>query len=302
METAMRRLLLCSALLATARFAAADPLLVNSDWLAKHLRDRDLVLLHVGQREDYDAEHLEGARHVAQQDVSAADQGPKGASLEMSDPARLREQFAALGISDTSRVVVYFGKDWVSPATRVLFTLDAAGLAKNASLLDGGMPAWKRAGNPVSKAVVPAAKGILSPLALRPLVVDAAFVQAHVRKPGYTLIDARSPALYEGVQTGGSREQPHKTGHITGAASLPFNEITATDLGFRKPEQLKAMFDAAGAKPGDTIIGYCHIGQQATAMLYAARSLGYKVVLYDGSFEDWSRRGLPVTNPFDRKD
>jgi 3-mercaptopyruvate sulfurtransferase SseA len=25
-------------------------------------------------------------------------------------------------------------------------------------------------------------------------------------------------------------------------------------------------------------------------MLFAARSLGYKVVLYDGSFEDWSRQ------------
>ena len=53
----------------------------------------------------------------------------------------------------------------------------------------------------------------------------------------------------------------------------------------------------AGVKPNDTVIGYCHIGQQATAMLFAARSLGYKVVLYDGSFEDWSKRDLPVDNP-----
>ena len=45
------------------------------------------------------------------------------------------------------------------------------------------------------------------------------------------------------------------------------------------------------------MIGYCHIGQQATAMLFAARTLGYRVVLYDGSFEDWSRRGLPIDNP-----
>ena len=29
-------------------------------------------------------------------------------------------------------------------------------------------------------------------------------------------------------------------------------------------------------------------------MLFAARTLGYKVVLYDGSFEDWSKRDLPV--------
>jgi thiosulfate/3-mercaptopyruvate sulfurtransferase len=48
-------------------------------------------------------------------------------------------------------------------------------------------------------------------------------------------------------------------------------------------------------KPGDTVVGYCHIGQQATGMLFAARSLGYKVLLYDGSFEDWTtRKDYPV--------
>jgi 3-mercaptopyruvate sulfurtransferase SseA len=29
-------------------------------------------------------------------------------------------------------------------------------------------------------------------------------------------------------------------------------------------------------------------------VIFAARLLGYKVALYDGSFEDWSRRNLPV--------
>jgi len=46
----------------------------------------------------------------------------------------------------------------------------------------------------------------------------------------------------------------------------------------------------AGIAPGDTVIGYCHIGQQATAMLFAARPLGHPVRLYDGSFQDWSRQ------------
>jgi len=40
------------------------PLLVDTDWLAQHLSDRDLVLLHSGSKPGYDAEHIRGARYV----------------------------------------------------------------------------------------------------------------------------------------------------------------------------------------------------------------------------------------------
>ena len=63
--------------------------------------------------------------------------------LEMPQPDSLRARLEALGISDESRVIVYYGNDWVSPATRVIFTLDYAGLGAGSALLDGGMQAWK---------------------------------------------------------------------------------------------------------------------------------------------------------------
>jgi thiosulfate/3-mercaptopyruvate sulfurtransferase len=48
-------------------------------------------------------------------------------------------------------------------------------------------------------------------------------------------------------------------------------------------------------KPRDTVATYCHIGQQASLLYFVARYLGYEAHLYDGSFEDWSRRPeLPV--------
>jgi thiosulfate/3-mercaptopyruvate sulfurtransferase len=42
------------------------------------------------------------------------------------------------------------------------------------------------------------------------------------------------------------------------------------------------------------VVAYCHIGQYATMALFAARTLGYEVKLYDGAFQDWAQRDLPV--------
>ena len=75
---------------------------------------------------------------------------------------------------------------------------------------------------------------------------------------------------------------------------MPFDTLTSAEVELKPADEIAAVFTKAGVKPGDTVITYCHIGQQATAVLFAARTLGYKVMLYDGSFEDWSRRDLPV--------
>ena len=58
------------------------------------------------------------------------------------------------------------------------------------------------------------------------------------------------------------------------------------------------MLADAGIKQGDQIVSYCHIGQLATVVYFVAKYLGYDARLYDGSFEDWSRRSeLPVIGP-----
>jgi thiosulfate/3-mercaptopyruvate sulfurtransferase len=78
-----------------------------------------------------------------------------------------------------------------------------------------------------------------------------------------------------------------KRGHIPGAINIPFSEIADSQLMIDR-DRVSKLFDQAGIKPNDTIVGYCHIGQQATAMLFAARLLGHEVRLYDGSFQDWA--------------
>jgi thiosulfate/3-mercaptopyruvate sulfurtransferase len=296
-SVALRALVcLCvAAPLAAQRANTRESLLVSSSWLSSHLNDQNLVVLHVGDRAEYDKGHVPGARFVPFDAISVSDRTGAGLTLEMLPADKLRESLAGFGISNDSRIVVTYDSTRVTQGTRLVFTLDYAGLGDHASLLDGGVVAWKRDGRTMTTDVPAPKTGTLAALMLKPIVVTADFVQAHVKRAGASVVDGRAIAFYDGTQTGGGRGTPHKTGHVAGAKSVPFTELTdVQSFLFKSPEQLGALFAAAGVAPADTIVGYCHIGQQATAMLFAARTLGHPVLLYDGSFEDWSRRDLPV--------
>lgn len=274
---------------------ARDKLVVSPAWLAQHLNDKDLVVLQVGDKASYDAGHIPGARLVNLPDLAAPPAGPDALTLEMPDAASLHDKLQALGISDNSKVVVYYGKDMIQSATRVVFTLDYAGLGDRTVLLDGGINAWAKAGQATSTDVPVAKVGNLAALKIKPIIVDADFVKSHIGAKGYSIVDARAPEFYSGARAGGSAAKPQKAGHIASAKSIPFSSVTTgSELQLAPEADLEAKFAAAGIKPGDTVIAYCHVGQQATAAIFAARQLGYDVRLYDGSFEDWFRKDGPV--------
>ncbi len=270
--------------------AQAEPW-VSTAWLESHLHDPNLVLLQVGDESLYKFAHIPGARFVRLADVAATS---GELSLEMPTAPELRQRLQDLGISDDSRIVVYFGNDRVPMSTRILFTLQSAGLGAHADLLDGGMPKWCREGRTLTDQASAATQpGMLAPFNLQPTIVDAAFVRAHARQPGYVLIDARAAIYYNGREESGA-DGHRRRGHIPGAHSVPFTSITNDDLTLKRPAELLALFRKAGVEPGDRVIAYCHIGQQATEVLFAARAVGIDAVLYDGSFEDWTMRNLPV--------
>lgn len=277
-----------------AQNPVAPPLLVTPLQLARELRDPSLVVLHVGPREDYDAGHIAGARFIQLRDVAAA-QVEGAPALELPDANDLRARLERLGIGDQSRIVVVAGADWGSPATRVVWTLQTAGLGNQTRLLDGGSGGWKRANLPLTTDAPPAATpGRLTRAADRTVVVDHAWIQAHLTSPGVRVIDARAPVFFEGV---GMPEHGAKAGHIPGAKNIPFTSVMNDSLQMLPVGELRRLFAAAGVQPGDTVAAYCHIGQQATVVILAARLLGHPVKLYDGSFTEWASRKLPVENP-----
>jgi thiosulfate/3-mercaptopyruvate sulfurtransferase len=278
----------------SAALAQRESMLTTPAWLAQHLSDPNLVILHAGPKPDYDTAHIPGARYVTLNDVSAP-RVDGGLTLEMMTAEDFRKALSSFGVSDNSRIVVVFSGTAITSATRIIFALDTFGLGDRATLLDGGMTGWKNGGNPVTTEVPAAKTGTLSALKMRPMVITADDVVAKLKQPNVSVVDGRTDAFYSGTQTGGNQANPHKTGHIDGARSVPYVSLVDENQNLKSKADLEAAFTNAGVKPGDTVVGYCWLGQYATGMLFAARSLGREVLLYDGSFEDWSRRDLPVT-------
>ncbi len=283
--------------LVSSAFAAApansevrQSMIVTTDWLAKHLSDDSLVLLQVGERKDYDAEHIPGAQFIQLSDIST----PRGQGLILELPSvdQLKATFEKLGVTDKSRVIVYFGKDWVTPTARVFMTLDYLGLGDRTSILDGGLPVWRAEGKPVTAELREPKPGHFTPAPNGRLVVDAAWVKANLNKSGVAILDARAAKFYTGAEAG----QMPRAGRIPGARNIPFSSLVDESTNkFKNVESLRQLFNTAGVKPADSVATYCHIGQQASLLYFVARYLGYEAHLYDGSFQDWSNRTeLPV--------
>ena len=281
--------ILIAGALSLAQSPSSDFLISTSD-LAKQLRDPATVVLYIADREgSYLEEHIPGARFVLYSDIAV--NGATALGSELPPMAQLKRVFETVGVSDSSRVVIY-GANTVY-AARAFFTLDAVGHTRVA-LLDGGLPAWKTEKRPVESGT--AAKvnaGTFTPKLNAVRVVDASFVQQQTGTHGIALLDVRPDPEYFG--TDGGMNGMHTPGHIAGAVQMPWTTLVGPDGRFLSRDALEAKFRAAGVKAGTPVVSYCMVGMRASVAYFVARYLGYDARLYDGSIVDWSQRKLPTT-------
>ena len=275
---------------------APEPLVVSTAWLAAHLHYKGLVLFQIGDRATravYDSAHIAGAQFLAPLSEFSTPRVEGRLNLELPSVEILDSVLESKGISNDSRVVLYFAREYFSPTSRAVFTLEYMGLAGRVSILDGGLEAWQAEGRPVTAEAPVVPPGHFTAHPHPELVADAEYVKAHLEDRAVRIVDARDTVFYNGRDTHQGRN-----GHIPGAASLYFGRVVDSTGKFLSPAQLKGVFADAGVQSGQTVVTYCHIGQQASFVWFAARYLGFNAKLYDGSFQDWAARTeLPVINP-----
>jgi thiosulfate/3-mercaptopyruvate sulfurtransferase len=293
----MRRLLFVSLLLVANSAVAQKPpeaaanadsvrseMLVSTQWLAEHLKDPDVVLVHVADNMlDYKRGHIPGARYLAMKKFTT-DKGALNVELPSAD--ELQKTFSELGIGDNSRVVIY-ATSWFPDAARAYFTLDYLGHGDKAALLDGGVEEWLSEDRPVTSETPK-----FSPATFTPHVhenIRALFEEVKNdvdAKPGEEpeqIVDARPAHRYD-------------AGHLSGASNVFWLDTLVSEDNpvFLPPEKLRAIYAARGIVPGKRIVTYCEVGLQASHGYFLAKYLGYDAAMYDGSYQEWSSKNMPV--------
>lgn len=263
------------------------------EWLQENLDRDDIVLLHVGPEEAYLEKHIPGAQLVERGDYTFSSEDETYV-YDLPPVEDLKAFLESKGVDDGDTIIIYVGTNWVSPTTRLYFTLDYLGLGENTFLLDGGLPLWEDKGGELTTEIQEVSKGSITLMPDPGFVVPIGFVKENLNNESLNIVDARSPVYYEGIQ-----ESMGNKGHIPGAKTIPYTSIVNEGPNgsyiLKSKDQIQKIFDEQGLDKSTPIIVYCHIGQQATLVYFATKILGYKARLFDGSMHAWgSDRNNPL--------
>lgn len=270
--------------------------LVSTAWLAEHLSAPDLVILDCTKylpnepfdgRAEYLKARIPGARFL---DIDEAADPDDPLPHMVPTPARFARVIGALGVSNASRVVCYDQKGLQSSA-RGWWLLRLFGHEK-AAVLDGGLPKWRAEGRAIETtppAAPPAATFVPDLIARR--LAGIGDIKRIVRQGGgeALILDARAKGRFDGTAPEPRPGLP--SGHMPGAASLPFLELLNADQTMKSPAELRALYAARGADDTRPLVTSCGTGVTACILALGAVRAGLpEPAVYDGSWTEWASR------------
>jgi thiosulfate/3-mercaptopyruvate sulfurtransferase len=227
---------------------------------------------------EYSLGHVPGALYV---DLGSELAGPPGSGGRhpLPDQAVFEEAMRRVGVRGDRTVVVY--DDWHGlGAGRAWWLLRYYGHA-DTLLLDGGFSAWVADGFEVEQGV--RLNGTAGDFVARPGNMPTTDAEHVLAVP--VLVDARAPERFRGE----TEPIDPVAGRIPGAVNVPTSTNLDASGRFRPPEQIKALYDAAGVPTDGSqeVAVYCGSGVTAVHDVIALETIGVHAALYPGSWSEW---------------
>lgn len=294
---------------------ANDPgRLVDTDWLAAHLHDPDVRLVHVSpNRRVYNRRHIPGAVYSdLHREVALRGTAPETGDAEREWLIPSSDQVAAVlrrwGVGAGDRVVFYDDIGLNRQAIRGYWVLRLYGFpTDHLHILDGGIRAWRRAGHETTTEVpeVSVADGRRPAVKLGPrddsIIATYEQVLAWSRE---SAAGADAPTRILDVRTAGewvgTDLRARRGGHIPGARNRLFSDLLTDDGTFRSVDEMLSIIRSSGVDPADVRATYCQGGVRAALVWFVFHELaGFREVRsYAGSWEEWGNRpDSPIEAP-----
>jgi thiosulfate/3-mercaptopyruvate sulfurtransferase len=277
-------------LLAVLAVAYAHPeQLVETEWVAAHAADAAVRIVDMRQS-GYADGHIPGAAPLSPVAIRNGSAPP----TFLPTPGAFEEMMATLGISDSTRVVVYDERGGIY-AARLWWILNYFG-HPNVALVNGGWIKWTAEARPTTagrcECVVsgPRFKARPDPK----WIATAADVVAAIDKPGVRIVDARTTQEIEGKDLRNIR----RGGFIPSSTPIYWEDLLdPRQRTFRPADELKQIYEAHGVAPSQEVIAYCQVGMRASVDLFALHLIGYdRLRNYYGAWEEWGNRDdLPIS-------
>lgn len=261
--------------------------LVTTEWLACELGAEDLVVLDASwhmpaanrdARAEYEERHIPGARFF---DIDALSDHDAGSPHMLPSAAQFANAMHHLGVRDDDRIVIY-DDSALRTSARAWFMLRHFG-AGRVAILDGGFGKWLAGHRPVESGYPPDREGRFDARPNAERVVHKDQLLEGVDLP---LLDARGKGRFEGTE-----KDPRPgvaAGHIPCSRNIPYSAVYNEDGTFKSRDELRELFEAAGADASQPFVASCGSGVTANSLIFAAHLLGNdRTRLYDGSWSEW---------------
>lgn len=268
-----------------------DPtLLVSTDWLADHLNAPDVRILDGSMylptdgrngRELYAKAHIPGARFFDIDEI-ADDHSPLPHMLPPVE--KFVSKVRRMGIGTGHRVICY-DQQGIYSAARVWWMFRVFG-HEDVAVLDGGLPKWIAEGHEVEDMAPDPRERHFIGRRNAALVRDVTQVAQAAKLGDEQIVDARAAERWRGEVA-----EPRKglrSGRIPGSLNVPFKTLLNDDQTMKAPDELRAIFEAAGVDLAKPIVTSCGSGVTACVVSLALARIGHnRNAVYDGSWVEW---------------
>lgn len=264
--------------------SAQSSILVETQWLANKLGQKQIALIDMSDSMQYSRFHIPGARHLPYNAINQFNRKRVSLSIGSQNISRL---LGELGVSPDMHIVIYDDVGGLN-AARLFWELERIGHQK-VSLLNGGLVKWILEGRKVvaSHAQYPKTRYTQRQAGSPDKLATLHDIKLSDRSSP-TLLDVRSQDEYRG------HPRQKNSGHIRGAKWWQWEDNVNFENAFlfKTDQQLLSRANELGLKNRDhEIIVYCQSGHRAAHSYFTLRKLGFtNIRLYDGSMAEFTQQ------------